>query len=95
MFLNNRLSNAIKYSVPIKRIYITINQESLSIKDEGIGIAKDKLDSIFRRFTRANSYAGGFGVGLSIVDSIAKEYGYIVDINSQENIGTEVIIKFN
>lgn len=95
MLINNLLSNAIKYSFPYKRIYITINQESLSIKDEGIGIAKDKLDSIFRRFTRANSYAGGFGVGLSIVDSIAKEYGYIVDINSQENIGTEVIIKFN
>jgi len=94
MLINNLLSNAIKYSLPNKKISIHINNDSFSIKDEGIGIAKDKLDTIFQRFTRANSYAGGFGVGLNIVESIANEYDYKVDIQSVETKGTTVSIKF-
>ena len=94
MLINNLLSNAIKYSLPNKKIYIDVTENSFSIKDEGIGIAKNKLDMIFKRFTRANSYAGGFGIGLNIVDSIIKEYEFKIDINSKENEGTEIIIKF-
>ena len=94
MLINNLLSNAIKYSQPKRKIFLHVAKDSFSIKDEGIGIAKDKLDTIFQRFTRANTYAGGFGVGLNIVESIVKEHRYIVDIKSQENIGTVVTIKF-
>jgi two-component system OmpR family sensor kinase len=95
MLINNLLSNAIKYSLPNKKIYLHVESNTFRITDEGIGIAKDKLDTIFQRFTRANSYAGGFGVGLNIVESIVKEYGYMVDIKSQEHVGTVVIIKFS
>lgn len=94
MLINNLLSNAIKYSLPNTKINIHVTNNSFSIKDEGIGIAKEKLSTIFQRFTRANSYAGGFGVGLNIVDSIAKEYGFKIDIYSKEKEGTEVIIRF-
>ncbi len=95
MLINNLLSNAIKYSLPNTKIYIKTTKDSLYIKDECIGIAKDKLKSIFERFTRANSYAGGFGVGLNIVDSIVREYGFEIDINSIEKEGTEITILFN
>jgi two-component system OmpR family sensor kinase len=95
MLINNLLSNAIKYSFPNSKISLHVEENSFTIKDEGIGIAKDKLDTIFERFTRANSYAGGFGVGLNIVDSIVKEYGYKVDIVSRENVGTTITIKFS
>ena len=95
MLINNLLSNAIKYSLPNSKISLHVDQNSFTIKDEGIGIAKDKLDIIFERFTRANSYAGGFGVGLNIVDSIIKEYKYKVDIVSKENKGTVITIKFS
>lgn len=94
MLVSNVLSNAIKYSHPNKKIYIDVDENSFSIKDEGIGIAKDKLNTIFDRFTRANSYAGGFGIGLNIVESISKEYGYSIDIDSKENFGTIVKINF-
>ena len=50
--------------------------------------------SIFQRFTRANSYAGGFGVGLNIVDTIAKEYDYKIDIESVVEKGTTVTLSF-
>jgi len=95
MLINNLLSNAIKYSLPNSKIYLHVDKNSFIIKDEGIGIAKDKLNTIFERFTRANSYAGGFGVGLNIVESIIKEYNYKVDIVSKENKGTTVTIKFS
>jgi len=94
MLINNLLSNAIKYSPPNKKIFIQTKENSFSIEDEGIGIEEDKLHTIFRRFSRANSYAGGFGVGLSIVDSISKEYGYKINIDSQANKGTNVTLTF-
>lgn len=94
MLVNNLISNAIKYSLPDKNIYITTTKDSFSIKDEGIGISKDKLDIIFDRFTRANDYAGGFGLGLNVVESIAKEYGIEIDISSKENVGTTITLRF-
>ena len=94
MLANNLLSNSIKYSKPNRKIKLTTTPESFSIEDEGIGIAKDKLEQIFTRFVRANSYAGGFGIGLNIVESITKEYGYTIDIDSKENVGTKVTIYF-
>lgn len=94
MLINNLLSNAIKYSTPNTCIHIKTTSKSFTIKDEGIGIAQEKLDEIFKRFVRASSYAGGFGVGLHIVDSIVKEYGYSISIESTQNIGTTVCINF-
>ncbi|QOP46594.1 sensor histidine kinase [Sulfurimonas paralvinellae] len=95
MLINNLLSNAIKYSKPNTTITITTTADTFTIKDEGIGIEKEKLDVIFQRFVRANSYAGGFGVGLNIVDAIAKEYGYTINIVSQKNKGTEITLRFH
>ena len=95
MLINNLLSNSIKYSKPNTKITLLLQERSFTIQDEGIGIAKDKLDAIFTRFVRANSYAGGFGVGLSIVKSIVREYNFTIDINSKENVGTTVKIDCN
>ena len=92
MLINNLLSNAIKYSHQNSTITITTTSSSLVVKDEGIGIEASKLDDIFKRFVRANSYAGGFGVGLHIVESIVKEYGFEIEIDSQVDVGTEVKI---
>lgn len=94
MLINNLLSNSIKYSTPNTKIKISTTQNSFTIQDQGIGIAEDKLDEIFKRFVRASSYAGGFGVGLNIVDSIVKEYEYEVLIESTELVGTTITIKF-
>ena len=95
MLINNLLSNAIKYSHPNSSISIEVSQNKFSIKDEGIGIKKEKLNTIFKRFSRANSYAGGFGVGLNIVDGIIKKYNFKIEINSQVDVGTNITIYFN
>jgi len=95
MLINNLLSNSIKYSKPNTQITLTLSEDTFSIKDEGIGIEQDKLDEIFTRFVRANSYAGGFGVGLNIVESIVSEYKYKIDINSKVDVGTTVTLSFS
>ena len=94
MLVNNLLSNAIKYSHPHSQIEISISEKYFEIKDNGIGIAENKLETIFKRFVRANSYAGGFGVGLNIVHNIVKEYNYTILIDSTENVGTTVRVEF-
>jgi len=94
MLINNLISNSIKYSTPNKKITLITKATSFTIIDEGIGIAKDKLDGIFKRFVRANSYAGGFGVGLNIVESIIKEYNFTITLQSKESVGTTIKINF-
>ena len=94
MLISNLLNNAIKYSHQNSSIEITLSSNSLSIRDYGVGIAKDKLHIIFKRFVRASDYSGGFGVGLSTVKNIVDEYGYTIEIDSQENVGTTIHIHF-
>ncbi len=94
LLVSNLLSNAIKYSYPGKKIRIELGKEALIVSDEGIGIEEEKLKMIFERFSRANGYAGGFGVGLSIVSEIAKEYGFGVEVDSQVGKGSSFKIVF-
>lgn len=94
MLINNLLSNSIKYSHPNSNIKIYLDETKLIVEDEGIGIEDKKLKTIFKRFTRANSYAGGFGVGMSIIESIIKEYSFKIEINSTVNVGTKITIYF-
>jgi len=99
----NLISNAIKYGKPGGSIYVTISNPSgkfvsLSVKDNGIGIPKDKLDAVFERFIRVDKSltrnCEGSGLGLSIVKSLVELQNGTIEIISEENIGTEVIIKF-
>jgi two-component system OmpR family sensor kinase len=94
LLFSNLLSNAIKYSHPQGEIRIELTQEAFVIEDQGIGIAKEKLGEIFRRYKRANEYAGGFGVGMNIVKNIADTYHFEIEIDSQVGKGTIVTIRW-
>ncbi len=93
--IDNILSNAIKYSNPNSKIDIVLCGCRLVIKDYGIGIKKDELDEILKRYKRANKERGGFGIGLSIVSQIAKDNKIIFTIDSKYKEGTEVVLDFN
>jgi signal transduction histidine kinase len=80
----NLLDNAIKYSGEKKNIVVdlltpNIDSVVLRVHDEGIGIPRNELKRIFRRFYRASNsktdYVKGTGLGLFIVRSIARRYG--------------------
>jgi len=92
--IDNIISNAIKYNKIGGKIYITLKKSYLSIKDTGLGIPKEKIKDIFKRYQRFNSSEGGFGIGLNIVYMIAKEFNIDIDINSFEKKGTEVILRW-
>ena len=95
LLFSNLLSNAIKYSMPETTITITLKGGVFSIKDEGVGIAKEKLNAIFELYSRDSQIAGGFGVGLSIVKQICDEYGVEVSVKSELGVGSEFKLIFN
>ena len=91
---NNIFSNAIKYNKMAGKIEVVLKNRILTIKDSGIGINKDKLNDIYKRYYRATSINGGFGLGLNIVNIICRTYNIKIEVVSEENLGTTFILKF-
>jgi len=90
--IDNILSNAIKYNNIGGSITVSLIPQRLIIEDTGIGIEESKLHRVFERYTRFDTTVGGFGIGLSIVSLIAKEYGLHVMLDSELKKGTRVTI---
>ncbi|KQR68143.1 HAMP domain-containing sensor histidine kinase [Pedobacter sp. Leaf176] len=96
--LTNILSNAIKYNNSGGEIHVVGKTEdhnfNLTISDNGKGMSHEVLENAFDRFKRGNTEENGFGLGLAIVDSIAKFHKIEVKIRSVENEGTSVNLIF-
>lgn len=95
----NLISNAIKYSLELKRVEVDIKIEQsevvVLVKDFGIGIPDDFKDKIFTPFVRAENAAAhdGTGLGLSIVKSSVEMHNGKISFSSIENKGTTFIVK--
>jgi len=85
LIIDNLLSNAIKFSKQNGAIEVVLNKKFLSVKDHGVGIAKEDQKEIFKRFKTSN----GFGVGLDIVNTLCKEHGIGISLDSEINRGSE------
>jgi signal transduction histidine kinase len=89
----NLLANALKYGAG-KPIEISIRRREqmalLSIRDHGIGMSADEQALLFRKFSRAvrNENYGGLGLGLWVVDQIARAHGGSVAVESWKGEGT-------
>ena len=103
--VQNIYDNAIKYTKEKTTISITLKRNntkllngavSLSIKDEGIGIAKDEIHRVTERFYRTSNakknLIQGTGLGLAIVKHIVNQHRGELEINSRLNEGSEFII---
>ena len=99
----NLIDNAIKYSDKNKEVSITFKKEGdlniVSVVDQGIGIPKESIHRITERFftvdpSKSRS-VGGTGLGLAIVKHLVSQHRAEMDINSVENQGTTIDIKFN
>ena len=92
--LDNLISNAIKYNKKSGFVSVNLKGRALSIKDSGYGIDKKNLTKIFERYARFNSDQGGFGIGLSLVKSICKEYHIEISCHSKLGEGSEFVLNF-
>ena len=92
--LYNLINNAIRYNklngtISIGEQYVKDGPYIILIKDTGIGIRQEELGTIFNRFKKSGNTSGeGFGLGLSIVKSIALYHGYSISVNSELDKGT-------
>ncbi|AOO63939.1 sensor histidine kinase [Sulfurospirillum halorespirans] len=92
--IDNILSNAIKYNKIGGVIDVILSKQGIAIKDSGRGIEKSQINQVFERYSRFDRSVGGFGIGLSIVASIAKEYALHVKLDSVLDEGTIVRISW-
>lgn len=98
----NLLSNAVKFRKEKGLVLVTIHDKGsrivLKVKDNGIGIPKEKQKMIFKRFKQINPLHvtphQGSGIGLSLVKSIVEMNGGKISVESEENVGTTFIIEF-
>lgn len=68
----------------------------IKITDNGCGIKKKDLPHIFERFYQGeNSSKESVGIGLALAKTIIDNQGGSIEVTSEENVGTEFIIKFN
>ena len=93
--LQNLVSNAIKYTVSGKVLVGARrrgNQVVIQVMDSGIGIPPSKFRTVFKEFARLDEgakTASGLGLGLSIVDRIARVLNHKVELHSTHGKGTE------
>ncbi len=93
----NILDNAMKFSPKDSNILINVstleNELIIEIIDNGYGIAKEDLPKIKDKFFKGNSKKSGSGIGLAVCDKIIKLHGGSLELKSELNKGTNVIIK--
>lgn len=98
--LENLITNAVRYSGSDKIDIILTQDESgikIQVKDYGKGIKKEHLDKIFEKFYRIDKTRsrkkGGTGLGLAIVKNIVELHSGEICVESEENKGTNFVIK--
>lgn len=98
--LKNLISNSMKFTPSGGSVNLTVNYENeelqLAVTDTGIGIPKDKQETIFGAFNQADGSTsrnyGGTGLGLSITASIVDLFGGSISLESEENKGSKFTV---
>ena len=89
--VQNLLQNAYRYGRENGSILLTLRslggKAVLSVKDDGIGIAPEHLDSIWQRFWQADAFCTR-RLGLSLVKEIAELHGGTVSVDSAPGRGS-------
>jgi two-component system, OmpR family, heavy metal sensor histidine kinase CusS len=100
MILDNLVNNAIKYGRPQGHVRIAWDAKTLtlSVQDDGIGIAASQLPMVLERFFRADasrsSAIQGSGLGLAIVKKLADLQQITLQVASIEGEGSTFFLQF-
>lgn len=97
--LGTLVDNAIKYSPSGSTVVIRMDGQTLSVVDQGIGIAKQDQEKIFNRFYRSDEArtrgcSSGYGLGLAIARAVADKNGYQLSVKSQPGQGSTFSLHF-
>jgi two-component system, OmpR family, sensor histidine kinase BaeS len=100
--ITNLLTNALKYSHPGGSVTVETKQSDhghacVRVTDNGVGIPADELPRVTERFFRgagSPAIASGSGIGLAIVDELARAQHGTLHITSQLGSGTQVTVTF-
>ena len=95
----NLIDNAFKYSSKEREVSIEISQKKdedkwlFTIEDNGIGMAKEDLKSVFKPFVRLNTKSEykGSGLGLASVERIIQKLGGTINVESEFGEGSTFI----
>ena len=86
--LKNLIENALKYSKEV----VTVKFEAgrVSVIDQGVGISKENIDKVTKKFFRTDehSWDNSMGLGLAIVKQILKLHNTVLEIESEEDRGS-------
>ena len=96
----NLVENAIKYNRPNGSVTVSVKEKNgqamILVKDTGIGISPENQKKIFDPFFRVDKSRsramGGAGLGLALVDSIAKEHGGTVNVLESSEAGSTIAL---
>lgn len=94
--MNNLIGNAVKFTPNGGKITVKCSWNSdgthaqVSVRDTGVGIAKEHLGKLFGRFEQFGDQQGisGTGLGLSIAKEIVERHGGQISVESQEKKGS-------
>lgn len=98
----NLCDNAIRYNNPGGEVSVSCGERDgkkyFTVKDTGIGIAKEHQERIFERFYRVDKsrskLTGGTGLGLAIVKHIVEKCHAEIVLDSEPGKGTEITVFF-
>jgi signal transduction histidine kinase len=97
----NLLENAVKYSPASDVVHIDVEETrrfvTMAVRDEGIGIPREKQRRIFDRFTRGAAarerHIGGTGIGLTTAREIVRAHGGEIIVDSKPGRGSTFTIR--
>ncbi len=97
--IQNLVTNAYKYGRSGGHIWVTLSASYdaafLSVRDDGIGIAREDQHKVWNRFYQADpsraNHDGSLGLGLPLAKQIARLHGGTIDLISQQGKGSEFV----
>jgi signal transduction histidine kinase len=103
--LEELVDNAVKYSPDGGKIVVAAGvvdgedgpEVEITVSDQGVGIPADRLDSVLEDFTQADASStrrfGGLGLGLALVNRIAKAHNGSLQVTSSPGAGTTLALR--
>lgn len=101
IILRNLFSNSFHYwdetkEKPTLEVNVVVSKQTavLTVTDNGVGVSADSIPNVFNMFYRANTKSVGAGLGLYVVKEIVSKIKGSVELKSDLNKGTSVVVTF-